>query len=56
MKLNPNFVIIGLAALLINKFLQVFQQPATDESFPIKLREFLMVFLVIYFDFENIAL
>ena len=42
--------------MLITKFLQVFQQPAIDESFPIKLIEFLMVFLVIYFDFENFAL
>ena len=30
--------------MLINKFLLVFQQPAIDESFPIKFRELLMVF------------
>ena len=42
--------------MLINELPLVFQQPATDESFPIKFKEFLMVFLMIYFDFENIAL
>ena len=42
--------------MLINELPLVFQQPATDESFPIKLREFLMAVVVIYFDFENFAL
>ena len=42
--------------MLINELPLVFQQPATDESFAIKFKEFLMVFLMIHFDFENIAL
>ena len=42
--------------MLINEHQLVFQQPAIDESFPMKFKEFLLVLLMIHFYFENIAL